>query len=608
VTRGPQNFRSLRTSEPGQIPLKYPLEPQSEVVLEDSVPQYTLREAPASPGRSFPPQPLKPKVIDGPSEGGSHEAGRLRRLSTGGEDVVNRRESFRSKSAKAESSCFSGFFRREKPPVEEVDVVLIGGGIMSATVGLLLKQLEPSWKIVMFERLGAVAEESSNGWNNAGTGHSALCEPNYTPAKGDGVDISKAVTVNENFQLSRQYWAYLAEQGLLSNPESFINVTPHLTFAHGDDQVAWAKKRFEALSKHPLFQGMEFTEDKEKMAAWAPIMMEGRDATEKVAMTRVPYGTDVDFGELTREQVKAFMHLGGDVRLFTTVSGLEKDESGLYDGSWMVTTKSSDLGSGKRQYRSRFVFVGAGGWALPMLQKSGIPEIKGFMGFPISGEFLVCQNPKVAERHRNKVYGKAAIGAPPMSVPHLDSRTIGGKQMVLFGPFAGFSPRYLKSGSLLDLFKSIRPHNLIPAAAAGLKNLDLTVYLAKQLLASKEEKLAELRQFMPEAKAEDWTLITAGQRVQIMKKDPKQIGILQFGTEVVASADGSIAGLLGASPGASTAVQVSLDVIAKCFPDAFGRWGAKLQEMIPSYGTCLSDDPALAAHIHQRTAAALNIL
>jgi len=538
-------------------------------------------------------------------EGGSHGAGRLKRLSSQADDLLNQREKFKPKPAKA--SCFSGCFSfcsSSEPPIEEVDVILVGGGIMSATVGLILKQLEPNWKIVMFERLGAVAEESSNGWNNAGTGHSALCEPNYTPTKGDTVDVSKAITVNENWQLSRQYWTYLAQEGLLPNPKNFINVTPHLTFAHGEDQVKWNRKRFEELTKNPLFKGMEYTEDRKKMQEWCPLMMDGRDPQEKCSFTRVPYGTDCDFGALTKEMVNSFMKLGGNLQLYTTVSDLKKEK----DGKWLATVKANDLGSGKRKIRGKFVFVGAGGWALLLLQKAGIPEIRGFMGFPISGEFLVCQKPEVASRHPCKCYGKAAIGAPPMSVPHLDSRIIGGKQMVLFGPFAGFSPRYLKTGSLLDLFKSIRLHNLLPAAAAGLQNMDLTVYLIKQLMASKAQKLHELREFVPTAKAEDWTTLTAGQRVQIMKKDKDKIGILQFGTEVVSAADGSMAGLLGASPGASTAVQVALDVIAKCFVKDMEKWTPKIKQMIPSFGTRLSDNPNLAAELHKRSAAALHIL
>jgi len=550
-------------------------------------------------------------------EGGSHKAGTDRRLSTGGDDVLNQRPSMKlnkglsatgmtankAVTKKSTGGCFG--FCKPVPAIEEVDVVLVGGGVMSATVGLLLKQLEPSWKIVMYERLGAMAEESSNGWNNAGTGHSALCEPNYTPGTATGIDVSKAITVNENWQLSRQYWRYLKIKGLINDPQSFIDVTPHCTFAHGDDQIDWLKKRYAALAKHPLFEGMQYSEDPATMRQWCPLMMEGRPSTDKVALTRCAVGTDCDFGALTKEMGKGFMKLGGNLLLYHSVQNLKKER----DGKWLLTVKKNDLGAKKCQVRSKFVFVGAGGWALLLLQKSGIPEIRGFMGFPISGEFLVCQNPAVVDKHPNKVYGKAAIGAPPMSVPHLDKRIIGGKHMLLFGPFAGFSPRYLKTGSLLDLFKSIRLHNLLPAAAAGLQNLDLTVYLVKQLLASDNKKFGELLNFVPNAKPEDWLKVTAGQRVQIMKKDPKKIGILQFGTEVVAAADGSICGLLGASPGASTAVQVALDVLSKCFSKdgKFERWTPKLKEMIESYGTKLSDNPALFKMIHKKTAEALNI-
>merc|ERR1712137_465482 len=488
-----------------------------------------------------------------------------------------------------------------------VDAVLIGGGIMSATTGLLLAQLEPTWKINMYERLSQVGQESSNGWNNAGTGHSALCEPNYTPGNGDKIDDSKAITVCENWQLSRQYWAYLVKQGLLQNPNDWINTTPHMTFAHGEDQVAWLKKRSETLGKNPLFHGLEYSEDRKNMERWAPIMMKGRDPNEKVAFSHFSYGTDVDFGELTVQLSKAFMKLGGNLQLHATVTALKREST----GKWLLKVKSNDCNVGSRYVRAKFVFCGAGGWALHMLQKSGIPEARGFMGFPISGQFMVCQNPDVVNKHPAKVYGKASIGAPPMSVPHLDKRIIGGKHMLLFGPFAGFSPRYLKTGSLLDLIKAVRCHNLIPAAAAGLQNMDLTVYLVKQLAAGNKKKFAELLQFVPDAKPEDWTLVTAGQRVQVMKKDPKKVGILQFGTEVVASADGSIAGLLGASPWASTAVQVALDVMRKCFSangsTQFSKWQPKLSEMIESFGSKLADHPSLVMKIHADTGKALNI-
>jgi malate dehydrogenase (quinone) len=524
---------------------------------------------------------------------------------------MNKKMSTTGLTGKATTKASTGGccgFCKPKPAIEEVDVVLVGGGVMSATVGLMLKQLEPTWKVVMYERLGAMAEESSNGWNNAGTGHAALCEPNYTPSKGDSVDVSKAITVNENWQLSRQYWAYLKDQGLIADPQAFINNTPHCTFAYGDDQLDWLQKRYKELKDHPLFEGMEYTDDKEEMKKWCPLMMAGREAKDVVGLTKCDVGTDCDFGALTKEMGKGFMAKGGNLLLFHSVTGLKKEA----DGRWLINVKKNDLGAKTCQVRSRFVFVGAGGWALLMLQKARIPEIRGFMGFPISGEFLVCQNPAVVAQHPNKVYGKAAIGAPPMSVPHLDKRIIGGKEMILFGPFAGFSPRYLKTGSLLDLIKSVKLHNLIPAAAAGLQNLDLTVYLVKQLLASDNQRFTELKVFVPTAKPDDWLKVTAGQRVQIMKKDPKKIGILQFGTEVVSAQDGTICGLLGASPGASTAVQVALDVLSKCFGkgsanDTFDKWVPKIKEMIPSYGTKLSDNPDLFKQIHASTAASLNI-
>ncbi|CAJ1453448.1 unnamed protein product [Effrenium voratum] len=380
-----------------------------------------------------------------------------------------------------------------------------------------------------------------------------------------------------------------------------------MTFARGEEQISWLRKRFDVLKEHPLFEGMEYSEDHETMHEWAPLMMEGRDPLDRCAFTRVPYGTDVDFGELTKELTKAFISLGGDVQLLTEVCDFKRDESGLYDETWVVTTRKAKALGRPVKYRANFVFIGAGGYALPLLQKAGIPQIKGFMGFPISGEFLVCQNPEVVAKHQSKVYGKAAIGAPPMSVPHLDARVIGGKPLLLFGPFAGFSPRFLKSGSMMDLFRSIRLSNILPAAAAGLRNLDLSLYLLRQLLTTKSQKLAELREFMPEAEEGDWSLVTAGQRVQIMKADPEKTGVLQFGTEVVAAEDGSMAGLLGASPGASTAVQVALDVLACCFPKHIERWSAPLQEMIPSFGARLSERPDLARTLRESTAEALQL-
>ena len=485
-----------------------------------------------------------------------------------------------------------------------MDVALIGGGIMSATLGALLRQLQPDWDIQIYERLGDLALESSNPWNNAGTGHSALCELNYTPERADGtIDIASAVKVNEQFLVSRQFWSFLVGSGALPDPQAFINATPHMSFVWGESNVEYLRKRYEALKDHPLLQGMEFSTDARTIRSWAPLMIPGRRKSEPIAATRIAAGTDVDFGALSHLLTKNLVAGGAGLNTEVVVKNLSRTRDGL----WKLTMRRDIGGTPVGPVTARFVFVGAGGYALGLLQKSGIKEIRGFGGFPVSGEFLRTDNPELVARHKAKVYGKAAVGSPPMSVPHLDLRVVDGTGSLMFGPYAGFSPKFLKTGSLVDLFASIRWHNLFPMVAAGLGNLGLVKYLIGQLVASKKTKFAELQQFFPDAKPEDWYQITAGQRVQVIKKDRKKIGVLQFGTEVVAASDGSIAGLLGASPGASTAVPIMLGLVEKCFPDRMDAWRPRLTEMIPSYGTQLSDDPALAEETIARTAKALHI-
>lgn len=486
---------------------------------------------------------------------------------------------------------------------EQYDVVLIGAGVMSATLGVLLKRLQPEWSIRVYERLGEVATESSQPWNNAGTGHAALCELNYMPQAADGsVNTAQAVAINEQFQLSRQFWSYLVEHGLLSSPETFINATPHMTFVRGTENVDYLKKRFTALREEPLFHGIEFSDDPQVIAGWAPLLMRDRLADEPVAATRVPAGTDVDFGALTSQLFQYLASTGVDVCTEHAVTHLKQRP----DSSWDVGLRRT-VGGTPLRVRARFVFVGAGGGALHLLQKSGIPEIKGFGGFPISGQFLRTDNPALVAEHYAKVYGKASVGAPPMSVPHLDKRVVAGEASLLFGPYAGFSPKFLKSGSWFDLPRSIRAHNLWPMLAVARDNGSLLKYLIAEVFATRAKKFAALRQFMPSARSEDWYVITAGQRVQVMKKHPERGGVLQFGTEVVASEDGSLAGLLGASPGASTAVSIMLDLLKKCFPDRFSSWQPEIKKMIPSYGTTLTSSPARALAVLSSTAAILQI-
>lgn len=486
---------------------------------------------------------------------------------------------------------------------ERIDVALIGGGIMSATLGTLLQQLEPGWKIGIYERLSDVALESSNPWNNAGTGHAALCELNYTPEKADGtIDIANAVKVNEQFQVSRQFWAHLVGEGVLPEPKAFLNATPHMSFVWGEANVEYLRKRYEALHDHPLFAGMEYSDDVSQIRRWAPLLIPGRAKSQPVAATRMAAGTDVDFGALTRLLVDGLVEGGAALTLEHTVTGLKR----LRDGAWRVSMRQ-EVGGTPTEVEARFVFVGAGGHALPLLQKSGIPEARGFGGFPISGEWLRCDDPEIVAKHLAKVYGKASVGAPPMSVPHLDTRVVDGQASLLFGPYAGFSPKFLKTGSLFDLLGSIRWHNIVPMLQVGLRNLDLVKYLVGELLARRDDRLRSLREFYPKADGKDWYKMVAGQRVQVIKRDPEKGGVLQFGTEVVASADGTIAGLLGASPGASTAVSIMLELLERCFPDRIEGWKPALTRMIPSYGTTVSGDAKTADRILRSTAKVLAI-
>ncbi len=485
------------------------------------------------------------------------------------------------------------------PQRSDYDLVLIGGGIMSATLAVILKHLKPDLKLVVLERLPKIAEESSNAWNNAGTGHAALCELNYMPDSSDGSipSATKAIAINQQFQESREFWANLVQSGVMKSPETFIHSIPHMTFVQGSKDVDYLKRRFEALKNQPLFAGMEFSEDPKQIAKWVPLMLEGRSEST-IAATRIDQGTDVDYGAVTRQLFDWLAQSGVEVLTSHEVSKVKRSKTG-----WTIRGNHE---SQKFTVDAPKVFVGAGGWALKLLQNSGIKEISGFGTFPVSGHFLKTENPDLVAKHQAKVYSQAAVGAPPMSVPHLDTRIIDGKSSLLFGPFAGLNLKFLKHGSILDLPKSLRFANLLPYLSVALTNFPLVVYLIKEIAKSPKQKIESLREFVPNANSADWELYEAGQRAQVIK--PKGLsGSLQFGTEVISSADGSIAGLLGASPGASVAVRVMLDVVKKIYPAEFDKWQPGIKALVPSYGLELNENAKLAAASLDKTAKTLKL-
>lgn len=485
------------------------------------------------------------------------------------------------------------------------DVILIGAGILSTTFGSFLKNIEPDWNIKLFERLEQPAIESSNEKNNAGTGHAALCELNYTVEQEDGsIDVERAKEINEQFEISKQFWSYLVKSKAIENPQEFIRPLPHISFVMGIRNVDFLKRRYDALKSLPMFEGLTYTEDHKVLAEWMPLMMKGRNSNEPLAASKIDEGTDVNFGELTRKLVKNIeKHENAQVHFRHEVVDFKQ----LSNSKWEVKVRNLETGK-VETHVADYIFIGAGGHAIPLLQKTKIPESRHLGGFPISGAFLVCNNPKVVSEHNAKVYGKEPPGTPPMTVPHLDRRYIQGKESLLFGPFAAIGPKFLKNGSNLDLFKSINTSNVVTMLSSGVKNLSLVKYSIQQVLQRKEDRMKELRRFVPDAKDEDWDIHIAGKRVQVIKDTEEHgRGFIQFGTEVVNSEDHTVIALLGESPGASTSVSVALEVIEKNFPQYMDKWESKIKEIIPSYGESLIEDTTLLKKTRKQTAEALEL-
>jgi malate dehydrogenase (quinone) len=470
------------------------------------------------------------------------------------------------------------------------DIVCIGGGVMSVTLAKLLHELDPKIDITIYEKLSSCALESSQSINNAGTGHAGYCELNYTPINRQQiVNIDRALKINREFEVSLQFWSFLTKKYKSFKPKSFITQVPHISFVKGEKDISFLKKRYEALSKTLLFKGIRFSRNLETIKQWAPLI--GEVSTDNIAMTRAEHGSDVDFESLSHQMLKI---LSTNKNFAVHVNHEIKSISQAQDKTWDLKiynakTKKIIL------VNAKFIFIGAGGSTIHLLQKSNIKNQIGYGGFPVNGEWLICTKPSLTKKHFSKVYGLAGPKAPPMSAPHLDLRIINGKRELMFGPFASFTFKFLKTGSYLDLVKSIRFQNILPMLHVFIRNLNLLSYLIKQSSSSYKDKMNALREFYPLAHEKDWKLASAGKRVQIIKPFKKIGGKLEFGTEVVWSDDATLAALMGASPGASTSVYSMLNVIEKSFRGRINSttWKNTIEKMAPSYNQDLSKKPSL---------------
>jgi len=470
------------------------------------------------------------------------------------------------------------------------DVILIGGGIMSATLGIMLKRLSPGMEISIYEANVTPGMEASNAWNNAGTGHAGICELYMTPPVGvhGGVDVTKAISVFAQYERSLQFWAYAVREGLIERARDFIHPMPHLSFVRTDEQVAYLRERAARLAEHHFFQSMEFTTNREKIGDWAPLLTTGRRDGVRLGASRMVTGTEVDFGSLAGKLCEWLERQPRcEVNTRHRVTGLQETSAG-----WRVAVRNLHTGE-RRTDAARFVFVGAGGGSLPLLQMAGITESRGYGAFPVGGQWLVCTNPEVVAKHHAKIYGQATMGtSPSMALPHLDTRIIGDKRSILFGPFTKLTTRFLdEAGSMFDLVRSIRRDNLGTLVHSGFHNLPLVKYMLRQGTQGIAARLAILRQFYPEAKADDWRLVDAGIRVQVIKKVNGRGSSIHFETEILTNHERTISALLGASPGASISADLMFGVVRRCFPQVLQTGAAKacMDEMLPGYEVDLAN-------------------
>ena len=295
------------------------------------------------------------------------------------------------------------------------DAVLVGAGIMSSTLALLISEVLPDIKFLIIEKLNAPGSESTGAFNNAGTGHAANCELNYTPLDEKGnLKIDKALSINRSFETSMSLWASLYEAGKI-DIKKFLKFIPHISFVSGQDNISFLKKRFQKMTENPEFIDMEFSTSFDEISSWAPLITKDRNPSTQIAATRIGRGTDINFEALTKEYLSLVsLNKNVEIRYKTELVDLKKIDK----KQWELEISSEGR---KTSIRTGYVFLGAGGKTINYLQKSKIPEAKSYGGFPVSGKWLICEKKDLTEKHNSKVYGKADIGSPPMSVPHLDT-------------------------------------------------------------------------------------------------------------------------------------------------------------------------------------------
>ncbi|WP_404362730.1 malate:quinone oxidoreductase [Marinobacter sp.] len=454
-----------------------------------------------------------------------------------------------------------------------MNVIIIGAGIMGTTFATLAKEMAPDLDITILERLDGPGEGNSSAFWNAGTGHEANCELNYTPVDEEVISVEKALKIHAQFNVAKQFWAHLVKKGAVKEPETFINQTRHCTIV-SESAIEELKLRFSEMSAHHFFEQMRYSEDFDEIKSWIPYVMEERPRHEKMAATLVETGTDVNFGALTEQMAEhAVRDLGVSIKYGTHVKRVHRSPT----GRWVI---EADTSGEPVQYKADVLFVGAGGGAFPLLKKSHLPFRRRFAGFPVGGRFLQAPVSKEeADHYRAKTYGKAKVGAPPMSVPHLDLRVVNGRHYLLFGPFASFKPRLERGRGFFDYLASIRPHDIPGLLNVALEHFPLVKYLVSETFKGEKSMFEELDSFAPGlSKRFDWKPIQAGQRVQIIKD-----GDLQMGTEILVSSDKTYGTLLGASPGASVSPEVMLRCLEQLLPAIFTKEEArkKKNEIFP---------------------------